>query len=403
MRNKRSIFSGIPRMSGSLLVGLTACMAARAGEPCHYTWVELQRPPGYLGHSTVAMNNLGHVTGTLQTGGDSRRSFVWTPETGMQVLPQPAGISDVRASDINDHGHICGRLSLNGNGYRPFVWDGQNYTVIAIPDWANLAEANGINNRGQVVGMVQNNLTEPTHAFVWEAGQFTDLGEFAGDYAYFAKSVSEAGRIVGWMGRSGPEYRAFNVVNGVGSSLPTPDTHEGAEAESQNNTSYIVGRGITSTDPFVRDLRPLLWQDGVPHFIEYSAGMIGFVLARPNDQERFVGSVRRAGTPLLPLAWQAGIATDLRPLMIPPPGPTQIEDQGRDINASGQVLTSRYILTPAWLPGDLTGDCRVTLEDLSILLMDFGLPLGSYPRGDVDADGDVDLADLAVLLTHWGQ
>lgn len=51
--------------------------------------------------------------------------------------------------------------------------------------------------------------------------------------------------------------------------------------------------------------------------------------------------------------------------------------------------------------GDLNGDCSVGLDDLSILLGNFGGP-GDREDGDTDGDGDVDLTDLSRLLGQYG-
>lgn len=55
------------------------------------------------------------------------------------------------------------------------------------------------------------------------------------------------------------------------------------------------------------------------------------------------------------------------------------------------------------IPGDLDGDCHVTIADLSILLADFGCgpPSGSC-RGDINGDGYTALADLSILLSNYG-
>jgi hypothetical protein len=52
-------------------------------------------------------------------------------------------------------------------------------------------------------------------------------------------------------------------------------------------------------------------------------------------------------------------------------------------------------------PGDLDCDLDRDLQDLAILLADFGCADGSCV-GDVDGDGDVDLQDLANLLANFG-
>ena len=58
---------------------------------------------------------------------------------------------------------------------------------------------------------------------------------------------------------------------------------------------------------------------------------------------------------------------------------------------------------PCALPGDITGDGAVDLNDLAIVLANYGVPGGAlYEDGDLDGDGDVDLADLAIVLAAYG-
>jgi len=53
--------------------------------------------------------------------------------------------------------------------------------------------------------------------------------------------------------------------------------------------------------------------------------------------------------------------------------------------------------------GDLDGDGEVGLADLAQLLSHYGETSGAtYEDGDLDADGDVDLSDLAALLGVYG-
>lgn len=52
-------------------------------------------------------------------------------------------------------------------------------------------------------------------------------------------------------------------------------------------------------------------------------------------------------------------------------------------------------------PSDLNGDRVVGLDDLSILLGNFGQP-GGPDDGDLDGDGEITLADLSILLGAFG-
>jgi hypothetical protein len=52
-------------------------------------------------------------------------------------------------------------------------------------------------------------------------------------------------------------------------------------------------------------------------------------------------------------------------------------------------------------PGDLDGDDDADLDDLTLLLQDFGCTGGGC-SGDLDGDGDTDLDDLTLLLQAFG-
>lgn len=51
------------------------------------------------------------------------------------------------------------------------------------------------------------------------------------------------------------------------------------------------------------------------------------------------------------------------------------------------------------IPGDIDGDGKVGLKDLSALLSKWGTDDKS---GDLNGDGKVNIYDLSVLLSNWG-
>src|SRR5262249_42677324 len=66
------------------------------------------------------------------------------------------------------------------------------------------------------------------------------------------------------------------------------------------------------------------------------------------------------------------------------------------------LLVFRHGL-PTPCPGDLNADGQISLADLTVLLSHFGATSGATTdQGDMDADGDVDIADLSAFLSRFG-
>ena len=63
--------------------------------------------------------------------------------------------------------------------------------------------------------------------------------------------------------------------------------------------------------------------------------------------------------------------------------------------------TGEYFMQTFFLTGDLDADCDVDLQDLAFLLSQFG-QTGSNLTGDLDGDDVVSLQDMTHLLSSFG-
>jgi hypothetical protein len=78
------------------------------------------------------------------------------------------------------------------------------------------------------------------------------------------------------------------------------------------------------------------------------------------------------------------------------------------INSSGQIAATAdsqgspnvgVLLTPVARPvGDINGNCRVDVDDLLMLLFDWG---ATGSPADLDGDGVVGVRDFLALLADW--
>jgi hypothetical protein len=97
---------------------------------------------------------------------------------------------------------------------------------------------------------------------------------------------------------------------------------------------------------------------------------------------------------------------DLNNLTSLPAGWTLEDATG--INSSGQIVGDAanghaFLLTPLE-PGDANGDGRVDINDLTIVLANFGQTGRAWSQGCMDGDptGAVDVDDLTIVLSNFG-
>jgi probable HAF family extracellular repeat protein len=380
-------------------------LAEHAAAQCYYTYTTVPNPPGQLIQCiAAAINERGHVAGRVATLSENSRAFVWTPESGTVVLPLPAGILDMRATGLNDFDQVVGYM-MSASDWFAFVWDGESYTIINHPPWATDIQAAGINNAGQVVGVVANTITGPLHAFTWYDGVLLDLGPQISEEDSLASSVNEKGEVIGYARVTLPRgWQSFVWKDGTIRWLTHPSELDASRAEAASNNGFFVGRG-TIEEPIHNE--GIVWTPWDTDLVPAPADFRDAFFRDINDAGRAVGYYDRSITRgAIPVVWQNGVVSELSPLVRPSAPPNM--ELATAINNAGQIAVTYHsggtvILNPVWLPGDLTGDCHVSIEDLALVLSNFGAPRGTFPLGDVDLDGQVDLADLALVLAGWGQ
>jgi len=193
-----------------------------------------------------------------------------------------------------------------------------SYTVTDL----GLLSANGINNRGQVVGLANTPGDTQTDAFLYSHGTLTDLGTLGGTFSQ-AFGINGRGQVVGYSNTAGDTSRdAFLWQNGTMTDLGTLGGTF-SQAFGINNRGQVVGLADTPGDT---EVHAFLWQKGTMNDLGTLGGDTFSTATGINDGGQVVGY----GTTHAFL-WQHGTMTDLGTL-----GGTY--SNAVAINASGTVI-----------------------------------------------------------------
>ena len=168
----------------------------------------LNLPAGQTAGHAIGINNQQQIVGWAGTDlgnnsppeywmlGDANVAVLWDKGLEPTVLPHLFAGGRSAAGCINEKGQITGwSANQDLSTQHAVVWD-KKQVIDLTPGATGWNEANGINNRGQVVG------TTGDFGFLWENGVLTNLGAIENDAWSWALSINRFGQIVGFS--SGP-------------------------------------------------------------------------------------------------------------------------------------------------------------------------------------------------------
>ena len=215
----------------------------------HGTIVYLPMVPGYTRAFPSAINNLGQVVGraTRWLGAppvEESVGVLWS--NGSVVVLDGMGT----ARDINDNGQIVG-TSPDGHAV---LWEAGTITRLPQPNPDAGCAALAINNRGQAVGYCDRYSTGGPHstngpAILWDRGTAIELLPFpdAQDNPGLAAAtaINERGQVVGFVDEFVGVWPLIWEDGGVATQLPFPrGGTEGVRALGINNRGDIIGTSI---------------------------------------------------------------------------------------------------------------------------------------------------------------
>ncbi len=304
----------------------------------------------------AALNNQGQVVG--QSNG---QAFLWQNGVmrGLGVLPS-TGWGDYnrsRADAINSTGEVVG----GSGGFGPLVMSGLydcyafRYASGQMESLSSAMEvrsyeAFGINDRGDIVGLHE------YHAFYRHNGRLVDLGTLshvpAGNRSH-ADGLNERGQVVGVssVGNSGALYSHATLWRQRGNNwratdLKTLPGYVNSEAHAINNPGQIVGEATLDEPGKPGQIwgHAFLWSQGRMSALPGAGESTALAI---NDKGQIVGAADGRAA-----LWQDGRVYDLNALTAPASG--WILTAATGINSRGQIVANgtlhgqarAFLLTP---------------------------------------------------------
>jgi probable HAF family extracellular repeat protein len=228
--------------SASLMVGLES-----AHPQSTYVVTDLS-----ASSSADGINGRGDVVGTRELPGTAAQVFIYK-NGRIQNLTTPPSFDGSFATGINNSDEVIGESGVVQDPQRAptnstFLYLA-NRTRVTIQESQGpvYPEVNSINNPGAVVGSFDAGVTGPLqHAFIYRNGQTQDIGTLLGAGFNDARSINNAGQVVGTI-NSGAVQKAFLYSNGrvlsLGNFVPESINDQGwmtGEVFNQNGNTYTA-------------------------------------------------------------------------------------------------------------------------------------------------------------------
>jgi probable HAF family extracellular repeat protein len=390
------------------VLSLASSVAGGASAATHYVIQDVGPCYAYQLYDpfSVSVNSAGQV---LYTNSADKHSYLWSGGTAVDIGSLFAYNNATLACGINDSGVAVGFSNVPVPPPRGYIYSGGTMT--------NMATLSGVIDDGTSRPFAVNATGESTGlygggSFFYNGATSVQIsaslgGNSANNVAF---GLNDLGQVVGGGEVAGADPNLYGFVWDSGTGVMTSLGVEGVGygindsgvvvGTTGGGTSLVLGRAFVATPSsgsYTSIDVPLL-----------GSGTYNYALAIDAAGD-VVGGSDVGGGVAHAFLYSGGLTSDLNKLTNPASGwtltgATAISSNGYiagyETNSAGQ--TDAFLLKPA-LPGDANLDGTVDINDLTVVLANYGDTGTTWTQGEFTGDGTVDINDLTIVLAHYGR
>jgi uncharacterized membrane protein len=289
----------------------------------------------------------------------------------------------------------------DGGNTQACLWRNGQPILLGIPAGGDFSVALGINNKSEICGYWGNSVTGPHRAFIWRDGVMTDL-KLPLDPHSVAEDINDASQITGWMGNIQSSH-CFVWSGGTVTDLGPIAGGVSGRGSAIGRNGMVSGWGLAEpTRGGPSQARSAQWRGGQTIDLGMLPKGEHMRVHGGNDFATVGYCDRPSSIGDRGFLFQGGTLHDLSDLAA-----NAVIGSAKGINQYGQIVargwvdggpTATILLTPkSNNPADVSHDCRVDVDDVIAVIVEWGND--SY--ADADGNGVVDVDDLILVILNW--